>query len=122
MIGVGEKDRSAELLERFLRQPFDRGRRAHRQERRCFDYAVQRRQFAPSRRRRIRFLYFKRKAHPASVAGRRFRSPPTLLLPAPKWPTVQIRSRNLRPARFSSGSRPQRRSPPAPETRSRTIL
>src|SRR5216684_4203784 len=98
MIGVGENDGSAELLEGFLRQPFDRGRRAHRQERRRFDNAVRRAQLAPPRRRRIRFLYFKRKVHAASVAGRRSRSPPTLLLPAPKWPTVQIRSRNLRPA------------------------
>src|SRR6266478_5685130 len=98
MIGVGKKDRSAELLERFLCQPFDRGRRAHRQERRSLDNAVRRRQLAAPCRRRIRFLYFKRKVHAASVAGRRTRSPPTPPLPTPKWPTVQIRSRNLRPA------------------------
>src|SRR6266436_6566853 len=98
MIGVGKNDRSAELLKRFLRQPFDRGGRAHRQERRRFDSAVWRPQLAPPRRRRIRLLYFKRKTHAASVAGRRTRSPPTPLLPTPKWPTVQIRSRNLRPA------------------------
>src|ERR1700736_4964024 len=98
MIGVSENDGSAERFERFLRQPLDRGRRAHRQERRGFDDAVRRAQLAPPRRREIRLLNFKRKVHAASVEGRRTRSPPMPPLPAPKWPTVQIRSRNWLPA------------------------
>src|SRR5690242_4982967 len=75
MIGVGENDGSAEFLERFLRQPFDRGRRAHRQELRLFYVAVRGRELAPPRRRRIGFLYFKRKTHPTSVSGENRRPP-----------------------------------------------
>src|ERR1700756_851234 len=70
MIGVGENDRSAQLFERFLRQPFDRGRRAHGHERRRLDLTVRCAELAPPRGRpRILLLYFKRKPPPASVSG-----------------------------------------------------
>src|SRR5712664_3023648 len=70
MIGVGENDRSAQLFQRFLRQPFDSGRRAHRHERRRLDHTVRCAELAaPRGRPRILLLYFKRKTHLASVSG-----------------------------------------------------
>src|SRR5260370_7699025 len=70
MIGVGENDRSAQFFERFLRQPFDSGRRAHGHERRRLNHTVRCAELAPPRgRRRVLLLYFKRKTHPVSVSG-----------------------------------------------------
>src|SRR4029077_6595902 len=100
MIGVGENDGGTEFFERFLRQPLDRGRRAHRQERRRFDDTVRRGQVAAPRRRRIRILNFKRKTHPPSVAVWSTTLPTRPLL-APRPPTIQRRSQNLRRVLFS---------------------
>src|ERR1700746_266119 len=70
MIGVGENNRSAQLFERFLRQPFDRGRRAHGHERRRLDHTVRCAELAATRGRpRVLLPYFKRKTHPLSVSG-----------------------------------------------------
>src|ERR1700724_3539286 len=70
MIGIGKKDRSAKLFQRFLRQSLDSSRRTHRQERRRLNHSVRRAQLTPPPgRRRIRFLYFKRKTHVMSVSG-----------------------------------------------------
>src|ERR1700682_3840044 len=81
MIGVGENDRSAEFLRRFLCQPFDRGRRAHWEKPRRLDNAVWGVQLAPARGCWIRFLYFKRKTHLVSVSGEN---------PRPPYPTDHV--------------------------------
>src|SRR6266849_398545 len=98
MIGVSENEFGAELFQRLLRKSLDAGRRTDGQEHRRLDPPVRRRKSSEPRPTRVRFPDLKRKVHAVSVAGRRTRSPPMPPLPAPKWPTAQIRSRNLRPA------------------------
>lgn len=63
MIGVGEDDARAELLERVLRQSFDGGGSADRHKRRRFEYAVRRREFSSARTSRVGLGNLEREAH-----------------------------------------------------------
>ena len=63
MIGVGEDDARAELLERVLRQSFNGGGGADRHECRRFERAVRRREHASARAGRIGLGNLERKAH-----------------------------------------------------------
>src|SRR5579871_2349593 len=68
VIGIGEDDFRAKLLESFLAQRLDRALRAHRHERRCLDGAMRSLQNATTRTALIRFNDAKRKIHPGSVS------------------------------------------------------
>jgi len=70
MIGIREDDRSAEFFQRLLRQRLNGRRGADRHKRRRLNHSMWSAQLpAPRRRRRIRLLYRKRKAHALSVSG-----------------------------------------------------
>ena len=71
MIGVGEDDAGAELLERVLRQSFYSGGCADRHECGRFECAVWRREFASAGACRVGLGNLERKAHYIIVAVRR---------------------------------------------------
>src|SRR5579871_761173 len=63
MIGVGEDDASAELLERVLRQSFDGSGGTDRHECRSFECAMRRREFSSARAGWVGLGNLEREAH-----------------------------------------------------------